>query len=110
MNFLIYAGLPPSPPVASGESVDDGTLANQENARRMKPLGVDVGKRKEKLSGSLIAIIVLSSVMAIVITVGAAWLLLLKCRNRSSQPPPTLQPPLPLAKPSGSLDNGFSYQ
>ena len=88
--------------MAPGESVDGGTLANAENARRMKPLAVDVGKREEKLSGSRIVIVILSSVMASVTIIGVAWLLLLKCRNRSGQLPLTSQQPvLPSAKPSG---------
>lgn len=92
--YVRYPGLPPSPPVAPGDVNVDGGLENGENARKMKPLGVDVGKRKEKLSGGIIAIVVLACVIALVISIGAAWLLLLKCRNRSSQPPPTpTQPP-----------------
>lgn len=95
--------------MALGDGSVDGGLGTGENARTMKPLGVDVGKRKGKLSGSLIAIVILASVIASVISIGAAWLLLLKCRKRSSHLPPTQHVPPPSRKPSGKLCIRFSF-
>lgn len=98
----IYAGLPQPPPTAPGESIDGGAIAGGENTRTLKPIGVNVRKRKANLRGSIIAVIILSSVIALAICAGALWLVLLKCRKRSIQPPPTSQQQLPpSAKPSG---------
>ncbi|KAH7681969.1 Non-specific serine/threonine protein kinase protein [Dioscorea alata] len=91
--YVEYPGLPPSPPMAPANINADGSLANTNNARAIKPLGVDIRKPKENISKSLIAIIVLSSVIALILCVGAAWFLLLKCRNHAQ---PTSQPPQPL--------------
>lgn len=80
MNFC--AGLPPSPPSAS-EGVGDGALGNNRNARAIKPLGVDVSRRKRKVNGSLIAIAVLSTVIALIICCLAAWLLIVRFRGQN---------------------------
>jgi len=46
----------------------------------MKPLGVDVPKKKKEGSnGRMIVIIVLSSVTAFVVFIGLAWICALKC-------------------------------
>ncbi|XP_068651708.1 receptor-like serine/threonine-protein kinase ALE2 [Aristolochia californica] len=89
--YVRYPGLPPSPPVPpSNISIDDSPFSDNENGRAIKPLGVDVRKQKKgKLSGSLIAIIVLSSAIVFVLFLGVAWLLLLKHGRLSSQPSPT---------------------
>ncbi|KAK1281779.1 Receptor-like serine/threonine-protein kinase ALE2 [Acorus calamus] len=80
--YVRYPGLPPSPPVPSNINVEDGPFANNNNGRTIQPLGVDVRRQhKEKIGGSLIAIIVLSSVIAVFLSIVAAWFLLLKCRN-----------------------------
>lgn len=101
--YVDYPGLPPSPPVAPGYvSVDGGSLTNG-NARAIKPIGVNVKKKKGKISGALIAIIILSSIIALVIIVGTAWILLLRCRNSYSQPSlSSHQSLLPLSRPLGS--------
>ncbi|KAL6838708.1 hypothetical protein ACP4OV_031422 [Aristida adscensionis] len=79
--YVVYPGLPPSPPSAPG-SVGDGAFGNNRNARAMKPLGVDVSRKpKRKVNGSLIAIAVLSAVIALIICSLAAWLLLLRFRG-----------------------------
>lgn len=83
----------------------DGSLANTNNARAIKPLGVDIRKPKENISKSLIAIIVLSSVIALILCVGAAWFLLLKCRKHAQ---PTSQPPQPLL-PSFAKSAGKAF-
>ncbi|XWS72184.1 hypothetical protein CRYUN_Cryun02cG0018400 [Craigia yunnanensis] len=70
------------------------------------PLGVDVhGKRhKYGLSGGVIAIIILSMLVAVVLCSAIAWILLFKRRDHASQQAATPQHPLTsLAKPSGSV-------
>uniref|UniRef100_A0A0D9UXW2 Protein kinase domain-containing protein n=1 Tax=Leersia perrieri TaxID=77586 RepID=A0A0D9UXW2_9ORYZ len=78
--YVVYPGLPPSPPSAP-ESVGDGAFGNNRNARAMKPLGVDVSRPKRKGNGSLIAIVVLSTVIALIICSLAAWLLTIRFRG-----------------------------
>ncbi|CAL4952134.1 unnamed protein product [Urochloa decumbens] len=75
--YVVYPGLPPSPP-----SAPEG-VGNNRNARAMKPLGVDVRRPKRKVNGSLIAIAVLSTVIALIICCLAAWLLILRFRGPS---------------------------
>lgn len=69
----------------------------------MKPLGVDVPRRKKHgLEGSMVTVIVLSSVTAFVICIGVAWILVLKCRgliHLAEDIPHSLISPFP--KPSG---------
>ncbi|KAA8523248.1 hypothetical protein F0562_009671 [Nyssa sinensis] len=67
--YVCYQGLPPSPPSApSSISIIDGGpfSAHDTNARTIHPLGVDVRRKQHKdgLSGSVIAIIVLSAAVA----------------------------------------------
>lgn len=78
--YVVYPGLPPSPPSAP-DGVGNGAFGNSRNARAMKPLGVDVGRPKRKVNGSLIAIAVLSTVIALIICTAAAWLLILRFRD-----------------------------
>ncbi|XP_044974994.1 receptor-like serine/threonine-protein kinase ALE2 isoform X2 [Hordeum vulgare subsp. vulgare] len=75
--YVVYPGLPPSPPSAPNA----GAFGNSRNARAMKPLGVDVGGPKRKVNGSVIAIAVLSTVIALIICTVAAWLLILRFRD-----------------------------
>lgn len=79
--YVVYPGLPPSPP--SGQGVGDGAFGNNRNARAVKPLGVDVRSPKRKVNGSLIAIVVLSTVIALIICCLAAWSLILRFRGPS---------------------------
>ncbi|KAG9455619.1 hypothetical protein H6P81_000127 [Aristolochia fimbriata] len=105
--YVRYPGLPPSPPVApSSISIDDSPYSGNENGRAMKPFGVDVRKQKKsKLGGSLIAIIVLSSVVVLVLFLGAALFLLLKYGHSRNQPSPT---PRNLAAPGKAPGGGGS--
>lgn len=102
---ISLVGLPPSPPSAGG-IIDDGPYPGTDgNTRTIKPLGVDLPKKQNKkgLSGGIIAVIVLSSSLAIILCSAAAWIFLFKCRDNVSQPgltPKVLQPYL--AKPSGN--------
>ena len=81
-KYEFCAGLPPSPPSAP-EGVGDGAFGNNRNARAMKPLGVDIRRPKRKVNGSLIAIAVLSTIIALIICCLAAWLLILRFRGPS---------------------------
>lgn len=95
--YVRYPGLPPSPPSPPSDiaTIDDGPYSGHDNnGRTIKPLGVDVSRRKKDgLGGRMIAVIVLSSVTAFVICMGFVLLLLLKCRccvHRSEQTPNAL--------------------
>ncbi|XWS17410.1 hypothetical protein CRYUN_Cryun33cG0064900 [Craigia yunnanensis] len=107
--YVRYLGLPPSPPLPPfNVGIIDGEpySGNDNNARVIKPLGVDVhGKRhKYLLSGGVIAIIVLFMLLAVVLCSAIAWVLLFKCRDHASQPAASPHHPLTsLAKPSGSV-------
>ncbi|XP_021276968.1 receptor-like serine/threonine-protein kinase ALE2 isoform X3 [Herrania umbratica] len=106
--YVRYLGLPPSPPLPPSDIgiIDAGPYSGDDNnARAIKPLGVDVhGKRhKNALSGGVIAIIVLSALVAMVLCSAIAWVLLFRHRDHASQQAAATQPPLTsLAKPSGS--------
>ncbi|XP_072999893.1 receptor-like serine/threonine-protein kinase ALE2 isoform X2 [Typha latifolia] len=110
--YVLYPGLPSSPPaVPVNINVDDGPFGNNNNARTMKPLGVDVGRLKRKVSGSLIAIIVLSSTIAFILCTGVALLLLLKRRNNIDLPerfPHILLPKFAKSSASGSFSSSIA--
>ncbi|XP_077216770.1 uncharacterized protein LOC143851261 isoform X6 [Tasmannia lanceolata] len=100
--YVRYPGLPSSLPLApSNITVEDGPLSSGNNGRKIRPLGVDPGKQRERLSGSLIAITVLSSIIVLILCVGAAWLFLLKRGDHNRLPALTPRTSLPLGKPSG---------
>ena len=92
---LFYTSLTPSPPLAplSISTIDDGPHARQDNhGAAIKPLGVDVPRRRnDGLGRSMIVVIVLSSITAFVICLGIVWLLLLKCGPHVHQPGDTPQ-------------------
>lgn len=81
--YVHYPGLPPSPPSAPStiSTIDDGPyIGNDNHGRAIKPLGVDVPRRKKGgLGRSMIAVIALSSFTAFLLCVGGIWILLLKC-------------------------------
>ncbi|XP_009341037.2 receptor-like serine/threonine-protein kinase ALE2 [Pyrus x bretschneideri] len=81
--YVHYPGLPPSPPSAPStiSTMDDGPyIGNDNHGRAIKPLGVDVPRRKKGgLGRSMIAVIALSSFTAFLLCVGVIWILLLKC-------------------------------
>ncbi|KAD4889352.1 hypothetical protein E3N88_21425 [Mikania micrantha] len=91
---VVYPGLPPSPssiPSNTDVTIDQSDAVNSNNAMPAKPLGVDIptygrdDKIKSKPDGSIIAVVVLSSVTAVVVLIGAVWLLLVKfgCCSKS---------------------------
>ncbi|KAF5743055.1 Serine/threonine-protein kinase PBS1 isoform 1 [Tripterygium wilfordii] len=103
--YVRYPGLPPSPPSAPSVSMIDGGpySANGNNARAIKPLGVDVrnGQHKDDLSGGIVAVIVLSVLVAVVLCGAVAWVLLFKHRDSASQPASIQQSfPATVLKPS----------
>ncbi|KAK9032117.1 hypothetical protein V6N11_056400 [Hibiscus sabdariffa] len=105
--YVRYLGLPPSPPLPpDADMIDGGPYSgNGNNARAIKPLGVDVhGKRqKNLLNGGVIAIIVLSVLVVVVLCSAFAWVLLFKHRDQASQRATSPQHLLTShAKPSGS--------
>lgn len=78
--------------------------SNDNNARTIKPLGVDVRRRQHGngLSRSILAAIVFSAFVAIVLLSAIAWLLVLKTKDYVFQPDPTPTATiLSLAKSSG---------
>ncbi|XVE88704.1 hypothetical protein DITRI_Ditri19aG0090200 [Diplodiscus trichospermus] len=105
--YVHYPGLPPSPPAASSSvsAIDDEPYSGHNNhGQAIKPLGVDVPKKKrDGLTRSMIAVIILSSFSAFVVCLGIIWLILLKygaCIKEPEHIPQaiTFSP----AKPSGA--------
>ncbi|XP_028949555.2 receptor-like serine/threonine-protein kinase ALE2 isoform X4 [Malus domestica] len=104
--YVRYPGLPPSPPSSDADAMNAGPYpGNDNNGRTMKPFGIYVHKRKNKngLSGGVIAIIALSTFVAVALCSAAAWVFLFKSRDRASQPAATPRALLPSSeKPSGT--------
>ncbi|CAI0627975.1 unnamed protein product [Linum tenue] len=107
--FVRYPGLPESPPsAASGITIiDDGPYSgNGNNARTIKPLGVDVSKRRQKngLNGAVIAIIALSASIVVILCSAVAWIFISRKRGHQGREPSPALPPMPasVAKPSGT--------
>ncbi|CAN6587752.1 unnamed protein product [Malus baccata var. baccata] len=104
--YVRYPGLPPSPPSSDADAMNAGPYpGNDNNGRTMKPFGIYVHKRKNKngLSGGVIAIIALSTFVAVALCSAAAWVFLFKSRDRTSQPAATPRALLPSSeKPSGT--------
>ncbi|KAM0888085.1 hypothetical protein ACQ4PT_028580 [Festuca glaucescens] len=92
--YVLYPGLPSSPPPAPG-SLNNG-LSNV-NDPRLRPFAVDVGNHRERKSKGIIVIIVLSSVFAFILCAGAALVIYFKLRNHNLLTGASLTP----AKPAG---------
>lgn len=103
-----FVGLPLSPPSPTSITIIGGGPypGIDNNARANKPLGVDVRKNwhKDGLSGGIIAIIALSSSVAVVLCFAVAWVLLFKHRNHAPMSTTQAMPPS-LIKPSGNLND-----
>ncbi|KAL3535613.1 hypothetical protein ACH5RR_004074 [Cinchona calisaya] len=105
--YVRYPGLPPSPPSAPsdiGIINADPYSSRSNNGAAVKPLGVDVRRQHQRggLSGSVIAIIVLSASVVLILCCAIAWILVLKHREQLCQPDSTPPVTIPsLAKSSG---------
>ncbi|KAH7865333.1 hypothetical protein Vadar_005302 [Vaccinium darrowii] len=87
--YIHYPGLPPSPPLVPSTIDDQPYRGHGIEGMPIKPLGVDVPrKKKEGSRGSTVAVIVLSSVTAFVVCMAAIWLLLFKfgCVHQHEKP------------------------
>ncbi|CAL0320298.1 unnamed protein product [Lupinus luteus] len=106
--YVSYPGLPPSPPLppSSMTIIDGGPYSSDgNNGRTIKPLGVDIHNRqhhKAGLSKGIIAIITLSTFVAVILCSAAAWALF-KYRDHVTQAAstPRVLPPS-LAKATGT--------
>ncbi|KAI3790062.1 hypothetical protein L2E82_02875 [Cichorium intybus] len=105
--FVRYPGLPPSPPMPSS-GYNGEPYGHGNNGRDVKPLGVDVSKkrRSSKLNSGLIAIIAFSVVVAVVLIGVVVWVLVFKDRTgaRSGSNPVATLPSV--AKSSGTNGSG----
>lgn len=103
--YVRYPGLPQSPPSGDSGLDNEPYFSNSNDARTVKPIGVDVQNRqhKDRLSGGMIAIVALSTTVAVVLCVATAWILLFKRNDGLCQPKPTPHVSLSsLNKPSGA--------
>ncbi|KAL0558501.1 hypothetical protein IC582_003075 [Cucumis melo] len=103
--YVRYPGLPQSPPSGDSGLDNEPYFGNSNDARAVKPIGVDVQNRqhKDRLSGGMIAIVALSTTVAVVLCVATAWILLFKRNDGLCQPKPTPHVSLSsLNKPSGA--------
>ncbi|XP_038879441.1 receptor-like serine/threonine-protein kinase ALE2 isoform X2 [Benincasa hispida] len=103
--YVRYPGLPQSPPSGDSGLDNEPYFGNSNDARAVKPIGVDVQNRqhKDRLSGGMIAIVALSTTIAVVLCVATAWILLFKRNDGPCQPKPTPNVLLTsLNKPSGA--------
>lgn len=92
LKILMFhmAGLPPSPPslpTATATISDRPNPGTDSDGRSIKPLGVDVPRRRKNAIGrNIVIVIVLSSITTFVVCIGFVWLLLLKCGYFTSLP------------------------
>lgn len=87
--------MPPSPPAAPDGGMGIGNKGNPAH-----PLAADISKQRAKQKAGIIAIIVLSSVFALILFSGAAWCVIFKLRYGSHPPGHT---PSSLTKASGTI-------
>ena len=97
-------------PLNSGVTIDQSDSVNDRKGKPFKPIGVDIprnGKEKnDKPNGSVMAVVILSSITAFVVMIGALWILLLKCGCCSSDSPSekeTRERTSSQGKPSGKI-------
>jgi hypothetical protein len=75
-------------------------MGNGNKGNPEHPLAADISKQRAKQKAGIIAIIVLSSVFAVILFAGAAWFVLFKLRYSSHPPGHT---PSSLTKASGMI-------
>lgn len=107
-SLSTYAGLPPAPPAATSSvsEIYDGPYSGHNyHGEAIKPLGVDVSRKKrDGLTRSMIAVIILSAFSAFVVCLGLIWLILLKYGACVKEPEPRPQAiAFSPAKPSGTF-------
>ncbi|XP_022960694.1 receptor-like serine/threonine-protein kinase ALE2 [Cucurbita moschata] len=103
--YVRYPGLPQSPPSGDSGIDNEPYYSNSNDARTVKPIGVDVQniQHKDRISGGMIAIIALSTTVAVVLCVATAWILLLRRNDGVCQQKPTPHALVSsLNKPSGA--------
>ncbi|XP_022147702.1 receptor-like serine/threonine-protein kinase ALE2 isoform X2 [Momordica charantia] len=103
--YVRYPGLPPSPPSGESQMDSEPYTSNSNNARTVKPIGVDIQNRqhKERISGGMIAMIALSTTVAVVLCIAIAWILIFRHNDGVCQLKPTPHVSLSsLNKPSGA--------
>lgn len=85
---MLFSGLPPSPPSLFPNSTGSGGgNGNNAGPNAEDPFGVDINRKSEKLGGGIIAVVALSSAVAVVICLSVLWFMLLKCTNQNRKPP-----------------------
>lgn len=87
--YVRYPGLPQSPPSEDSGLDNEPYFGNSNDARTVKPIGVDVHnmQQKNRISGGTIAIIALSTSVAVVLCMATAWILLFRRNDSLCQPP-----------------------
>ncbi|KAG6588041.1 Receptor-like serine/threonine-protein kinase ALE2 [Cucurbita argyrosperma subsp. argyrosperma] len=98
--YVRYPGLPRSPPPGVSGLDNEPHLTNTNNARTVKPVGVDVHNRqpKDRISDGMIAIITLSTTVAVGSCLVTAWILIFTHNDAKPNPHVSLSA---LNKPSG---------
>ena len=101
--YVRYPGLPRSPPPGVSGLDNEPHLTNTNNARTVKPVGVDVHNRqpKDRISDGMIAIITLSTTVAVGSCLVTAWILIFTHNDAKPNPHVSLSA---LNKPSGNMD------
>ncbi|KAF3794870.1 Receptor-like serine/threonine-protein kinase [Nymphaea thermarum] len=104
--YIRYPGLPPPPPSAVADTTLNGEPSIPGNySGTFKPLGVNVRQQRNKWRGSFIAIVALSSAIALVLCLGATWFFNFKRRESRGHYQNSISSPWALAlsftKPSG---------
>lgn len=87
---MYFTGLPPSPPAQPTRVLGYGN-----NPMILHPFAVDVKKPKGKHSSTLIAVIILASIMTLILCVGALLALFLRYKYHTPSDVPVLQSSLP---------------
>lgn len=91
--YINYPGLPQSPPSAYPNTNYNGVPnSDSDGSSKRDPLGVDVNKQSDKMGAGTIAVVALSSAIAMIICLGTVWIIMLKCRNQNRQTSAVVEP------------------
>jgi len=107
-------GLPPSPPMAPADIAVINSMpysVGDNNGSILHPLGVILPdkRHKDRLNGSLIAVIIFSTIVGVMICFSVAWALIFRYTNRSSQQAQTLQGKHSLGRSAGDILFAFIW-